>query len=92
MDMFRLMFASRRLALTAAMALSVVLIGLGFVNTWFLALLPVTLGLSLLGPAVVLWLLRPLSRLAMPRQGDLSACPCPLTGPCVTRNETVRYF
>ena len=30
-------------------ALSALLIGLGFVNVWFLAPLPVTLGLSLLG-------------------------------------------
>ena len=49
MNSFRLMFASRRLALTAVMALSVVLAGLGFVNVWFLVPLPVTLGLSLLG-------------------------------------------
>ena len=47
--MFRLMFASRRLALTAVAALSVVLIGLGFFNVWFLAPLPVTLGLTLVG-------------------------------------------
>ena len=49
MHSFKLIFASRRLALTAVIALSVVLAGLGFVDVWFLAPLPVTLGLAVLG-------------------------------------------
>lgn len=49
MQMLRVMFASRHLALTAVIVLSVVLAGLGFVSAWFLAPLPITLALAVLG-------------------------------------------
>lgn len=49
MHFVRLMFVSRRLAMTAVMALSVACVGLAFVSPWFLLPLPVTLGLSVLG-------------------------------------------
>ncbi len=47
--MVKMMFASRRLALTVVVALSIACVGLAFVSPWFLVPLPVTLGLSILG-------------------------------------------
>jgi glutamate synthase domain-containing protein 2 len=49
MRMIRLMFAGRRLALTAMVLLSIACLGLAFVSPYFLLPLPVTAGLAALG-------------------------------------------